>query len=144
MNHNLCHLSIYQNEDRQTVNRLAQCARRESGKPNLFDRTSVVFRTRTKLCFLLIAGYCLLASNCRALAQAAYVFPSSVMVGGTPLTETVAVTIQSSGTLASIQVLTQGSANLDFNLSGVSTCAVVAYVQGQVCSVSTIFAPTYP
>jgi sugar lactone lactonase YvrE len=97
------------------------------------------------MCFLLITGcFLLLSSNCRAVAQASFAFPSSVSVGGTALPQQVNITIQTAGTLANIQVLTQGSANLDFTPSGVGTCAAGSYVQGQMCSVSVSFAPKYP
>lgn len=127
----------------QTVGRFAQGALREWRKMSHFEG-SLRRSCAKRMCFLLITGCFLLpSSNCRAIAQA-FVFPSSVSVGGTPLTQQVNITIQTAGTLASIQVLTQGSANLDFTSAGIGTCAAGSYSQGQACSVSVSFAPKYP
>lgn len=93
---------------------------------------------------VLIACFAPLTSTGRAVAQTAFIFPSSVSVSSTPLIQTVAVTIQTAGTLGTVKVLTQGSSNLDFISSGVGTCVPGSYVHGQVCSVSVGFAPKYP
>jgi len=79
----------------------------------------------------------------QVFAQSAFVFPSSVTVGGT-LSTSATVTVESPGNLASIQVLTQGVANLDFIASGGSTCLLASYTSGQTCTVSVTFSPKYP
>ncbi|GGG73663.1 hypothetical protein GCM10011585_15270 [Edaphobacter dinghuensis] len=62
-------------------------------------------------------------------------------VGGTPQVQSIPVMIQSSGTLGTVEVLTQGSPNLDFTLATVGTCSTVA---GQICNVSVSFSPKFP
>ncbi|WP_216843133.1 Ig-like domain repeat protein [Granulicella sp. S190] len=79
-----------------------------------------------------------------ALAQPAFIFPSTVQVAGGSLTESVTVTIQSAGSLAAVHVVTQGATNLDFNGSGIGSCITASYVQGQTCAVSVTFTPKYP
>src|SRR5258708_27083501 len=86
----------------------------------------------------------LLCSLGQALAQSAFVFPSSVPVGGPALSEAVTITVQSAGNLASVEVVTQGVANLDFVASGSNTCLSGSYVPAQTCIVSVGFAPKYP
>jgi sugar lactone lactonase YvrE len=92
----------------------------------------------------LIACFTYHISTGRAFAQTAFIFPSSVSLGGTPLIQTIAVTIQSAGTLGTVKVVTQGSSDLDFISSGVGTCVPGPYALGQVCNVSVGFAPKYP
>jgi hypothetical protein len=94
--------------------------------------------------FLLGSCFVLLGPLGRAFAQPAFVFPSSVSIGGLALSEAATVTIQSPGTLFSVQVVTQGVTNLDFTASGTNTCISGSYVQGQTCTVSVSFAPKYP
>src|SRR5271170_549832 len=100
------------------------------------------FLTRAALLHVVLA-LCLILSN-RAFAQAPFIFPSSASVGGAPSTMAVAVKIQSPGLLANVQVLGQGSANVDFSASSPTTCVAGPYAQGQICSVSVNFAPKYP
>jgi sugar lactone lactonase YvrE len=94
--------------------------------------------------FLFGSCFVLLCPLGRAFAQPAFIFPSSVSVGGIALSETATVTIQSPGNLTSVQVVTQGVANLDFTPSGINTCTSGPYVQGQTCTVSVSLAPKYP
>jgi len=94
--------------------------------------------------FLLASCFVLLCPLGHVFAQSAFIFPSSVSVGGVALSEIATVTIQSPGNLASIQVVTQGVANLDFTASGTNTCVSGPYVQGQTCTVSVSFTPKYP
>lgn len=91
----------------------------------------------------LIACLALVGLTERSIAQAAFSFPSSVAVDGTPEIQSVTVEIQSTGTLGVIEVLTQGVENADFASSG-GTCIPGFYAKGQVCSVSVSFAPKYP
>ena len=81
----------------------------------------------------------------QASGQSAFIFPSSVPVG-TPsaLSEPVTVTVQSSGNLASVEIVTQGIANSDFIASGSNTCLPGFYAPAQTCTVSVGFAPKYP
>lgn len=94
--------------------------------------------------FLLASSFVLLHPWGEAFAQSAFIFPSSVPVGGVGLSETATVTVQSPGNLVSVQVVTQGVTNLDFTASGSNTCISGPYVQGQTCTVSVSFAPKYP
>src|SRR5271170_4601688 len=96
------------------------------------------------LCFFIASCCALLGFHEEALAQSAFIFPSTVQVAGGSLTESVTVTIQSAGNLAAVHVVTQGAANLDFNGSGSGSCITASYVQGQTCAVSVIFTPKYP
>jgi sugar lactone lactonase YvrE len=99
----------------------------------------------SKLKGVLLASFFVLHFSVgHAFAQTAFIFPSNVVVGGATLSETVTVTVQSSGNLASVQVVTQGVANLDFIASGTNTCVSGSYIQGQICTVSVSFAPKFP
>jgi large repetitive protein len=93
-----------------------------------------------------LLGICSIMSGVRAsaLAQPAFVFPSAVPVGTGSLPESIGVTIQSAGNLATVRVVTQGAVNLDFSGSGGGSCIAASYVQGQICVVSVIFTPKYP
>ncbi len=89
----------------------------------------------------LIVCLFLVGSLSQAVAQAAYVFQPAMAVGGAPQVQSIPVTIQTAGTLGTVKVLTQGSANLDFTLSSVGACATGV---GQICNVSVSFLPRYP
>ena len=66
----------------------------------------------------------------------AYKFASPVSVGAAAETGTVIVSISSPGSLATINVLTQGVANQDFTLAAGGSCATgTTYFTGQTCSV---------
>jgi sugar lactone lactonase YvrE len=70
-------------------------------------------------------------------------------VGATAPTQTVALTFTQGAVLGSIQVLTQGAANLDFTAAAgaasSNTCTVGAtYTAGQACVVSVSFTPKAP
>jgi streptogramin lyase len=59
-------------------------------------------------------------------------------------TSTVTVTVATAGTLASIAVVTQGVANLDFTNAGGGSCAVgTAYAAQATCTVNVAFAPRF-
>ena len=101
----------------------------------LTQRLNPVIYLGLIICFLFTG------SLARALGQATYVFQTMMAVGGTPQVQMIPVTIQTAGTLGAVEVLTQGSPNLDFILSSVGTCATGA---GQTCNVSVSFSPKYP
>ena len=57
----------------------------------------------------------------------------------------ITVTAQTSGTIAAVQVLTQGIANADFRDIGGGSCATgQVYFAGQSCTVNVVLQPTYP
>ena len=91
----------------------------------------------------LIACFLFTGSLARAVAQAAYVFQPAMAVGGTPQVQSIPVTIQTAGTLGPVEVLTQGSPNLDFILSS-SPVGVCATGAGQICNISVSFSPKFP
>jgi hypothetical protein len=66
-------------------------------------------------------------------------------VGSTSATQTVTVNFAASGTLGSINALTQGAPNLDFKLVSGGTCATgTTYTSGQTCTVLYSFTPSAP
>jgi len=63
-------------------------------------------------------------------------------VGAAEAFQAVTVTIATAGTPSSIQVLTQGAANLDFTETTGGTCSTTtAYTAGQTCTVNVVFKP---
>ena len=83
---------------------------------------------------------------CLALLSAgAQTTAPTTAVGSTSSVQPVTVKMRAAGTIGSINVLTQGSPNLDFKLSTGGTCAVgTAYTAGQTCTVKFTFSPTHP
>jgi hypothetical protein len=74
----------------------------------------------------------------------AYTAPTTP-VGTTSATQTANVSFNLNGTIAAINVLTQGAPNLDYKLVSGGSCAVgTAYTVGQVCSVEYSFTPSVP
>jgi sugar lactone lactonase YvrE len=66
-------------------------------------------------------------------------------VGTTSPAVTTLVTLGTAGTLAAINVLTQGKADLDFHSVAGGTCAIgTTYAAGQTCTVEFSFTPTHP
>ena len=66
-------------------------------------------------------------------------------VGTASGTQTATLLFNSSFTLGSINVLTQGAPGLDFNTAGGGTCAVgSSYSAGQTCTVNYTFTPIAP
>jgi hypothetical protein len=66
-------------------------------------------------------------------------------IGSTSAVQTATLTFTEAATVASINVLTQGAPNLDFQVASGGTCAVgTAYSVGQTCTVKFTFAPTHP
>jgi hypothetical protein len=63
-------------------------------------------------------------------------------VGGTNPVQTATLTFTANGTVASINVLTKGAPNLDFQYASGGTCTVgTAYTTGQTCTVKYAFSP---
>ena len=75
---------------------------------------------------------------------------SGTVYGGTPVGQTSAAQtatlwITTAGQPASINVLTQGAASLDFNMASGSTCSTsTSYTVGESCTVNFTFAPSHP
>ena len=66
-------------------------------------------------------------------------------VGAALAAQPVSVYFSASGTLNSIQVLTQGAANLDFTYGPGGSCGTdTAYTVGEVCTVNVVFNPQAP
>ncbi len=69
----------------------------------------------------------------------------SVAEGSSQSAGPAVVSISTAGTLASIEVLTEGVQNLDFTNAGTGTCTVGnAYTASQSCTVTLSFSPTHP
>ncbi len=66
-------------------------------------------------------------------------------VGDSLAAQPVTVEITTAGTPSSIQVLTQGTASLDFTGTAGGTCTTAtAYIVGQTCTVNVVFDPLHP
>ncbi|HEX4007475.1 MAG TPA: hypothetical protein VHX60_14965 [Acidobacteriaceae bacterium] len=66
-------------------------------------------------------------------------------VGTASAVQTATLTFTEAATVASINVLTQGAPNLDFQFASGGSCADgTAYSVGQTCTVNYIFDPTHP
>ena len=71
------------------------------------------------------------------------VFSSNV--GTTQPAQAVTVNVMTAGTVSSINVLTQGTAGLDYAFASGGTCSTeTAYTVGQTCTVYVAFTPAYP
>ena len=112
--------------------------------PRNRQRRASMQTTTLVFSWVLVTSLIAMVPSGRAFAQSAFHFPASVPVGGSPSAQSVSVTIQSGGTVGTVEVLTQGSPNLDFTSSGGGTCASGFYAGGQTCSLSVGFAPRYP
>src|SRR6185312_11945186 len=71
---------------------------------------------------------------------------ATVNVGATSATQTVTFTFLSGATLGStpVQVLTQGTAGLDFKNTNTGSCAATTYAANAVCTVTVSFTPAAP
>lgn len=70
---------------------------------------------------------------------------SSTNIGSTSSPSALTLTFTTAGTLATIGVLTQGAANLDFTNAGGGTCSMgTAYAVNATCTVNVSFAPKFP
>jgi sugar lactone lactonase YvrE len=79
-----------------------------------------------------------------AAAQVAQTAPPTP-VGSTSAVQTATVYVTAKSTIGSINVLTQGVPNLDFQLASGGTCTVGAtYLKGQSCTVNYTFNPMHP
>ncbi|HTX38583.1 MAG TPA: hypothetical protein VME43_26335, partial [Bryobacteraceae bacterium] len=76
-----------------------------------------------------------------AQAQSLTTFAATPVGTATPPTQTVSVSVQTAGTVAKVEVLTQGAANLDFTESGTDNCVGIS---SGSCSVTVAFGPKYP
>ena len=92
---------------------------------------------------LLAVAVLVAMSTSIAYGQAGYAFPAPVAVGTTSAAQTVPVTITTAGTLATINVLTGGAANLDFNAAG-GSCTTTGYSAGQSCTVAVTMTAKAP
>jgi len=93
--------------------------------------------------WLSMAAVALLAMP--AHAQGVYSFPGATPVGSTADTANVPVTFASTGTIATIRILTGGVAQMDYANAGTGSCAAGAsYIIGQSCTVSVGFTPKAP
>lgn len=82
--------------------------------------------------------------SARAQTIATAQFPGSTAVGQLGSTLLIPVNITQSATTGTIEVLTQGVANLDFQLAGTGTCGTGPFTANTMCKVSVAFAPKYP
>ena len=74
----------------------------------------------------------------------AYTNPA-LTVGATSSVQTATLTFTAPATLSTIQVLTGGIANLDFQFTSGGNCAIgTAYISGQACTVNYTFTPAVP
>ncbi|MGB8259299.1 MAG: NHL repeat-containing protein, partial [Terracidiphilus sp.] len=92
------------------------------------------------------AGFGVLSNTVASetVVSSAYTAPSST-VGAISSVQTATLALPSNFTLGSIDVLTQGAPNLDFQLAAGGTCMVnAAYTAGQACTVNYTFNPTHP
>jgi hypothetical protein len=104
---------------------------------------SQLVATRWTYLALLILAVAFLLTSTRARSQT--IFPGTTTVGQTSLPQTVTITITGSGTASAPSALTEGIANLDYQLVSGGTCASgVAYSAGQQCTVIVDFKPLYP
>ena len=80
----------------------------------------------------------------KASAQADVRFPSTPLQAAAPVA-TVAISLQSTGTLAEIRVLSAGASNADFTQASPGSCGTgQSYSAGQTCTVQVQFAPKAP
>jgi sugar lactone lactonase YvrE len=89
---------------------------------------------------LLLASIALISATAPAQTTA-----PTTQVGSTSPVQTATLTFTENATVASINVLTQGAPNLDFQFVTGGTCTVgTAYTTGQTCTVKYTFCPTHP
>lgn len=101
-------------------------------------RTLSSLFTRTIFPVLMTAAALGLTS---ARAEAQTIFAATAVGTSTPVTQAVTVSVQTAGTVAKVEVLTLGAANLDFTESGADNCAGIS---SGSCQVTVAFAPKYP
>ncbi len=101
-------------------------------------------RRGVRIALALIALMALFSWSLAARGQSAYLFSPSVAVGATSGAQAVTLTIQSAGTLSSIQVLTSGTPGMDFSAAGGSCSTGTSYNAGQSCTVAVAFTAKFP
>jgi sugar lactone lactonase YvrE len=102
----------------------------------LRSKVSVIVRHASLLC---AAAALTWAASAGAQGSVQH-FPGPVAVGTTAATQTVTLTVH--GTVASIRVLTQGEAGLDFQDAGGGSCTTQSYPLIQACTVNVTVSPT--
>ena len=107
--------------------------------PDSAARGGRTVRKLSRVLALLVAAAAGLFS---AVAHGQSVFQATT-VGATTAPQTVSVTLSTSGTVASVQALTQGAPGLDFAVAP-SSCIGSNFSAGNSCSVAVTFAPTAP
>jgi sugar lactone lactonase YvrE len=91
-------------------------------------------------CILPLAAITLIAAT-----SAAQTIVPATPVGGTSAVQAATLTLSADATIASINVLTQGVPNQDFQSASGGTCTVgKTYTSGQTCTVKYTFKPTHP
>lgn len=87
----------------------------------------------------------LLLIGLAAVIGAAQTTAPTTAVGSTSAVQTVTLTFAINSTVSSINVLTQGAPNLDFQFAAGGTCiAAKFYLAGQTCTVNYTFKPAHP
>ena len=76
-----------------------------------------------------------------ARVEAQTIFAATAVGTSTPATQAVTVNLQTAGTVAKVEVLTVGAANLDFTESGTDNCVGIS---SGSCQVTVAFAPKFP
>ncbi len=81
-----------------------------------------------------------------AEAQSVQHLSGSTAVHATSAAQHVLVTVQTTGTVSAVRVLTAGTENLDFAdaHAGLGACAPIFYLQGSLCVVDVTFTPSAP
>ena len=102
-----------------------------------------VMRNRTAA--QVLAATVLALSVSLASAQSAQQFPPINIGTATPTPLSVQVTIPQAGTIAGMQVVSEGVPNADFIDATGGSCAIGnSYLAGQKCTVNVLFQPKYP
>jgi sugar lactone lactonase YvrE len=79
-----------------------------------------------------------------SIVPTAFAAPSTQVTFTSPI-QTATLYLATAGTLGSINVVTKGAPNLDFNFVSGGTCVTgTAYTAGQICTVLYSFTPLYP
>ena len=93
-----------------------------------------MFRRLTGSWFVTLGLACVVSLGAKGFAQGTSLGSSS--------SQTVTLRFKAAGTLGSINVLTQGAPNLDFQYALSGTCSPgTGYSSGQTCTVGVNFAP---
>jgi hypothetical protein len=101
-------------------------------------------RRVVRIALAMIALLALFACARAAHGQNGYQFSPNVVVGTTSPAQTISITMKSAGTVSAIQVLTSGTAGMDFAAAGGSCATGITYSAGQSCTVMVQFTAKYP